>query len=61
MKLLANETNKVEQSTARAERTKLELEKKNIEIEERAKVVNEDLARAEPALIAATKSVQGVN
>ena len=36
MKLLAAETTKVEQSTARAERTKKELEAKNIEIEERA-------------------------
>ena len=61
MKLLAAKTNEVEQSTARAERAKGELEQKNIEIQERAQVVNSDLGRAEPALIAAQQSVQGVN
>lgn len=53
MKLLTSETAKVEQKTAIAERTKEKLEKKQIEIDERARVVNNDLSKAEPALIAA--------
>ena len=61
MKLLTSETNKVEQKTAIAEKTKAALETKQIEIDSRADVVNTDLARAEPALIAAQSSVNGVS
>jgi hypothetical protein len=53
MKLLTSETNKVEQKTAIAERTKSALETKQVEIDTRASVVNNDLSKAEPALIAA--------
>ena len=53
MKLLTTETRKVEQKTEAAERSQKELEKKQIEIDERTTVVNIDLAKAEPALIAA--------
>lgn len=61
MKLLTTETRKVEQKTEAAERSKIELAKKQIEIDERSEVVNTDLARAEPALIAAQSSVNGVS
>lgn len=60
MKLLTSETRKVEQKTEVAERTKVQLEKKQVEIEERSKVVNADLSKAEPALLAAQSSVNGV-
>ena len=57
MKLLTSETRKVEQKSEVAERTRRELEAKQAEIAQRAEVVNTDLARAEPALIAAQNSV----
>ena len=60
MKLLTSETRKVEQKTEAAERSQKELEKKQVEIDERSTVVNNDLAKAEPALIAAQNSVSGV-
>jgi dynein heavy chain 1 len=60
MKLLTTETRKVEQKSEVAERTKRELEAKQAQITERSAVVNSDLARAEPALIAAQNSVSGV-
>ena len=53
MKKLTTETRKVEQKTEVAERTKKQLEVKQVEIDERSSVVNNDLAKAEPALIAA--------
>lgn len=61
MKLLTSETHKVEQKTATAERMKENLEVKQVEVEKREQVVNNDLAKAEPALIAATNSVNGVS
>lgn len=60
MKLLTTETRKVEQKTEAAERTKQEVEQKQVEINERSTVVDRDLSKAEPALIAAQSSVSGV-
>ena len=60
MKLLTSETRKVEQKQETAERTKAKLETKQVEIDQRAEVVNGDLSKAEPALIAAQESVSGV-
>ena len=60
MKIIVAEQGRVDQKTATAERTKEKLEKKQVEIDQRASVVNGDLARAEPALISAMSSVNGV-
>ena len=61
MKALTVESQKVKNKEENAERTREELVRKQAEAAERKIVVENDLGRAEPALVAALASVQGVN
>lgn len=57
---MLKEQRESEEQKAIAEKTSEKLVKKQAEIKERKQRVDEDLGRAEPALIAAQESVSGI-
>jgi len=57
---MLKEQRESEEQKAIAEKTSEKLVKKQAEIKERKERVDEDLGRAEPALIAAQESVSGI-
>lgn len=60
LQLMVVEQKEAEQQRELSIKTSKELEIKQVEIAKRQEVVQRDLSRAEPALIAATESVQGI-
>jgi dynein heavy chain 1 len=61
MDLLGQSQRKVEEKSEVAAQTKIELEAKSAQISEEAAIVNDELAKAEPALEAALSNVNGVS
>lgn len=57
---MVEQQNQAEKSQTEAEKHAVQLEKKSKEIAERKIVVENDLGKAEPALIAAQQSVSGI-